>query len=194
MYTTGEFRIVKQPSIEGVRMDDIANRIRQLQTKIASLEILRSELGDDLVDRKIAELKAQILSLRAEGAVVSGDVHLEDGEFVGRDQVVQGGDQSVVVRGDVADSTIIHARTVVLSNRLWGNLQVNLPQADLQRATTAYLNYLLDRHYYLNLKGMGISDRVPLRLRLLDLYVPLRARLELPEGETWKRDLRLAGR
>ncbi|RME87386.1 MAG: NACHT domain-containing protein, partial [Anaerolineae bacterium] len=33
-----------------------------------------------------------------------------------------------------------------------------------------------------------------LRLRLLDLYVPLRARLELPEGETWKRDLRLAGR
>jgi formylglycine-generating enzyme required for sulfatase activity len=41
---------------------------------------------------------------------------------------------------------------------------------------------------------MGISDRVPLRLKLLDLYVPLKARMELPEGDTWKRDISLAGR
>jgi formylglycine-generating enzyme required for sulfatase activity len=41
---------------------------------------------------------------------------------------------------------------------------------------------------------MGISDRVPLKLKLLDLYVPLKARMELPEGDTWKRDLSLAGR
>jgi predicted NACHT family NTPase len=41
---------------------------------------------------------------------------------------------------------------------------------------------------------MGISDRVPLKLKLLEFYVPLKARMELPEGETWKRDLSLAGR
>ncbi len=41
---------------------------------------------------------------------------------------------------------------------------------------------------------MGVSDRVPLRLPLVEMYVPLKARIELPEGETWARDLRLAGR
>ncbi|MBC8330361.1 MAG: SUMF1/EgtB/PvdO family nonheme iron enzyme, partial [Anaerolineae bacterium] len=56
-----------------------------------------------------------------------------------------------------------------------------------------YLEYLLDRHRYLNFKGMGVSDRVALKLPLLDLYVPLKARQELPEGDTWKR-VHLAGR
>ena len=37
------------------------------------------------------------------------------------------------------------------------------------------------------------AEGPPLRLPLLDLYVPLKARLELPEGETWRR-LKLAGR
>ena len=41
----------------------------------------------------------------------------------------------------------------------------------------------MDRHRYLNLKRMGVSDRVTLRLPLLDLYVPVRARLGLPEGD-----------
>jgi predicted NACHT family NTPase len=31
-------------------------------------------------------------------------------------------------------------------------------------------------------------------LKLLDLYIPLKARMELPEGDTWKRELSLAGR
>ncbi|HBL27164.1 MAG TPA: hypothetical protein DD490_10050 [Acidobacteria bacterium] len=50
-----------------------------------------------------------------------------------------------------------------------------------------------ERFQYLDFKGMGVSDRLPLRLSLLDLFVPLRARVETPEGETWER-LRLAGR
>ncbi|MFN8457144.1 MAG: SUMF1/EgtB/PvdO family nonheme iron enzyme [Anaerolineae bacterium] len=41
---------------------------------------------------------------------------------------------------------------------------------------------------------MGVSDKVPLRLPLVEMYVPLKARIELPEGETWTRQLRLAGR
>ncbi|MDG4551659.1 MAG: SUMF1/EgtB/PvdO family nonheme iron enzyme [Candidatus Contendobacter sp.] len=45
---------------------------------------------------------------------------------------------------------------------------------------------------------MGFSERVPLQLPLLDLYVPLQARVELPRGETWghheRRSLKLAGR
>ncbi|MBI5839731.1 MAG: SUMF1/EgtB/PvdO family nonheme iron enzyme [Chloroflexi bacterium] len=111
-----------------------------------------------------------------------------------RGQNIRAGDQSIALKGDVTDSTIIHAQTVVLADRFWRDLKPDLPTTELKEATAAYLAYLTDRHYYLSLKGMGVSDRVPLRLKLLDLYVPLKARLELPEGETWKRDLSLAGR
>jgi formylglycine-generating enzyme required for sulfatase activity len=57
-----------------------------------------------------------------------------------------------------------------------------------------YLQYLVDRYQFLELKGMGVHDRVPLQLPLLDLYVPLKARRQLPRGETWSREARLAGR
>jgi len=109
-------------------------------------------------------------------------------------QSIRAGDQGIALKGDVTDSTIIHARTVVLADRFWQDVRPDLPTTQLKEATAAYLAYLTDRHYYLSLKGMGVSDRVPLRLKLLDLYVPLKARMELPEGETWKRDLSLAGR
>ncbi len=107
---------------------------------------------------------------------------------------IQAGDQSVAVGGAVTDSTIIHGQTIVLADRFWRDLKPEMPAERLRESTAAYLNYLTDRHFYLSLKGMGISDRVPLRLKLLDLYVPLKARMELPEGDTWNRDLSLAGR
>ncbi|MGQ9832934.1 MAG: NACHT domain-containing protein [Candidatus Villigracilaceae bacterium] len=169
------------------------SKISEIQEKITSLEKLRSELGDEIVDEKIAALRAKIQALRTGGSLVQGSVESQ-GDFVGRDQTVQAGDQGFAIKGDISDSTVIHAQTVVLAERLWRGVEPSLPKVNLQQATRAYLNYLIDRHYYLNLKGMGVSDRIPLRLRLLDLYVPLKARLELPEGETWMRDLRLAGR
>lgn len=174
-------------------MTEDENQIISMQEKISSLEKLRSELGDHVVDEKVASLRAQIHELRTDGSFVSGDVHSE-ADFVGRDQTVQAGDQGIAIKGNVSDSTIVHAQTVVLVKRLWQDTSPALPAPDLCQATQAYLNYILDRHYYLNLKGMGVADRIPLRLLLLDLYVPLKARMELPEGETWKRDLRLAGR
>lgn len=110
------------------------------------------------------------------------------------DPEIQTGDQSIAVGGSLTDSAIIHGQTIVLADRFWRDLKPALPAETLREATAAYLAYLTDRHYYLSLKGMGVSDRVPLKLNLLDLYVPLKARMELPEGETWKRDLSLAGR
>jgi formylglycine-generating enzyme required for sulfatase activity len=110
------------------------------------------------------------------------------------EQDIQAGDQSIAVGGSVTDSAIIHGQTIVLADRFWRDLKPALPAEKLREATAAYLAYLTDRHYYLSLKGMGISDRVPLKLKLLDLYVPLKARMELPEGDTWKRNLSLAGR
>jgi formylglycine-generating enzyme required for sulfatase activity len=79
-------------------------------------------------------------------------------------------------------------------DRLWRAIRRRPPTQDLRRSTARYLTYVVDRYRYLDLKGMGVSDRVPLRLPLAEMYVPLKARVELPEGETWSRSIRLAGR
>jgi formylglycine-generating enzyme required for sulfatase activity len=64
---------------------------------------------------------------------------------------------------------------------------------DLARVTDLYLKNLVERFRYLDFKGMGANDRLPLRLPLLEMFVPLKARVETPEGETWER-VRIAGR
>ncbi|HKH47649.1 MAG TPA: SUMF1/EgtB/PvdO family nonheme iron enzyme [Thermoanaerobaculia bacterium] len=63
----------------------------------------------------------------------------------------------------------------------------------LPEAAAGYLQYLVERYQYLDFRGLGVSDRVPLRLPLLEMYIPLHARIATPEGETWKR-YRVAGR
>ncbi len=65
---------------------------------------------------------------------------------------------------------------------------------ELDRAEARYLDFMKTSHRYLNFKGMGTLERVPLQISLMDLYVPLEARIEMPEGECWARDLKLAGR
>ncbi len=63
-----------------------------------------------------------------------------------------------------------------------------------RRIAKTYLTHLVDRYRYLDFRGMGVLDKVPLRLPLVEMYVPLKARTEMPDGETWSRELRLAGR
>jgi hypothetical protein len=73
--------------------------------------------------------------------------------------------------------------------------QGQLPRKGLGETTGAYLTYLRDRYQYLAFKGLGLAERVPLKLPLVEMYVPLSARPELPPGETWERKrLQLAGR
>lgn len=73
-------------------------------------------------------------------------------------------------------------------------LGLGQPPPVLEEAARVYLQYLVAAYQYLDLRGMGISDRVALKLPLLEMYVPLKARLHTPEGETWARQLRVAGR
>lgn len=60
--------------------------------------------------------------------------------------------------------------------------------------TDHYLTFLMHRYRFLELQGMGVIDRLPLQLPLLEMFVPLRGRIELPSGETWARALKVAGR
>jgi formylglycine-generating enzyme required for sulfatase activity len=73
-------------------------------------------------------------------------------------------------------------------------LGLGRPPEDLEEAARVYLQYLVDAYRYLDLRGMGVSDRVALKLPLLEMYVPLKARRHTPKGETWARQLRVAGR
>ncbi|MEW5958348.1 MAG: SUMF1/EgtB/PvdO family nonheme iron enzyme [Chloroflexota bacterium] len=115
---------------------------------------------------------------------------------------VQAQDQAVVAQQGGAA-----ARQLAVAGNVYGNINLQVvadewwqavgqpqPAPDLREASRSYLQHLIDRYRYLDLKGMGVSDRIPLRLELIDMYVPLKARIEMPEGETWTRDLRLAGR
>ncbi len=158
-------------------MSDNQANLRELQRKRQNLDALRDVLSDAAFADAKRDLEAQIRALvQADGAVFTGDLEVRNGDVVGRDQV-----NNVI---------IVNAAREIL-----GLLpQPSLSPEALQAATESFLHYLLDRHRYLDLQGMGVSDRVPLRLPLLDLYVPLKARLTLPEGETWQRGLKLAGR
>lgn len=119
----------------------------------------------------------------------------------GDGNVVVTGDRAITAGGDMTgnlnvtgdNATILIARDT--ASALVRTLRPNrLSPADLQATTESYLTYLLTRYRYLDFKGMGMADRVPLRLPLEEMYVPLKARIELPRGETWARKMRLAGR
>ncbi|HHH42155.1 MAG TPA: hypothetical protein ENK56_09160, partial [Chloroflexi bacterium] len=96
-------------------------------------------------------------------------------------------DRAVAVGGDVSGSAlatgdeslaVVAGRDVIITadpDRLWWAIRRRPPAEELRRATDHYLRALVARYRYLDFKGMGISDRVPLRLPLLEMYVPLQA-------------------
>jgi len=67
------------------------------------------------------------------------------------------------------------------------------PPPDLAALRTAYTDYLLSAHQYLDFKGVPQVEKVATLLPLEAVFVPLHARPTAPEADTWRR-LRLAGR
>src|SRR6266545_1863185 len=108
---------------------------------------------------------------------------------------VQAGDQAVAVGRDVHGNVIVINSTAgpLPAREVLRWLGRERAPEELKKATERYLLYLFERYRYLDFRGLGISDRVPLRLPLLEMYIPLHARIETPEGETWER-FHVAGR
>lgn len=125
------------------------------------------------------------------GGYFAQNVTTQGGDLIGRDQYI-GGD---VVHGPkvvIRDTVLIADQTAA---ELLRALRVTKPDAEgLRKATVQYLELLLNRYRYLDFRGMGMADRVALRLPLAEMYVPLKARIEMPKGETWAREVLLAGR
>ncbi len=128
----------------------------------------------------------EIERLRAELAALKAQVH-GSGAIAQSDSVAAG------AGGQAAGRDILNFHVQPAEAEAYLR-QLGLPTPDLKEATRVYLQYLVDAYQYLDLRGMGISDRVALKLPLLEMYVPLEARLHTPEGETWARQLRVAGR
>ncbi len=151
----------------------------QLSKILAADEELAAEIGQ-LVRAARPEFQVKRIEAWDEGVVAS-----------------QGGTAArlVAVGGSLHGDVIVinPAARPADPGDLWRRLGKPRPSADLTRATARYLENLVRRYQYLDFKGMGVSDRMPVRLPLLEMYVPLNARIESPEGETWER-LRLAGR
>jgi hypothetical protein len=108
------------------------------------------------------------------------------------------GDRSVSVGGDIVGSVVIQGEHVVVTHGsapVHGDARATPSPPDHGATREAYLAWIAERYRYLELKGMGASDKAVLGLKLADVYVPLSARVELPRGETWERErLRVAGR
>ncbi len=180
--------------------DDEAAMMRMLQEALEQTPELQQELDAALEKLEVMSLARQQLTeadrewftakLQAELAQMGNWPRFKAqvmaiGEGA---QAVQARDQATVVAGDMN----INITTQTVASAFWDRLPT--VKQDLRPATSQYLAYLAHKYRYLDFRGMGVSDRVPLRLPLLQMYVPLQARIEMPEGETWARDLHVAGR
>jgi hypothetical protein len=174
--------------------------LAKIEEAIKALDNLRGVFSDEKINADLTELQEKQVAVQArlEGSGViaqEGATAIKQEEQgqalvdskVGRDVLAAG---AVSVSGD--RNVVILAAEAFWQEYTAGSTK--LSTAELQQATERYLTHLLDRYQYLDFKGMGVSDRVALRMPLLEMYVPLKARIEMPEGETWSRELRLAGR
>ena len=186
---------------------------QKLRPKVEGKEAAR-EAAEDVAEAPEDDLNGAILSkqlkkLLTADADLAGElsslVIVGDGATL---QQVTASDSATVAQGEGATA----AREVAIGGDNKGkiiviNAAAGVPDveelrrlldepddAELEAATRRYLEILVEQHRYLELKGFGISDRVPLGLPLLEMFVPLKARIEMPEGETWARQLKIAGR
>ena len=128
-----------------------------------------------------------------------------ESEGAGDQSTIALGDKAKAIRSDktellVAGDVNVNLLSQEATDGLLGALKAD-KRDDLKQETKAYLAYLINRYQYMDFRGMGMADRVPLKLPLLKMFVPLKAMASLPEGETpeqnrkmSKSSKRLAGR
>jgi len=171
--------------------DDADDPDLQAQLRVQLKKLLKA-------DQPLAEALTSMLPAPVRSPLESGGGHSAqqqgDGALAQGTNALAAGE--VAVRGDVNGPVSVnhfHA-DAASAEALWREIARHKPAPDLAATTDRYLQHLVDRYRYLDFRGMGITDRVALKLPLLQMYVPLQARREMPEGETWARELKIAGR
>jgi formylglycine-generating enzyme required for sulfatase activity len=169
----------------------LEGELAKIEQAIAAHEGLRGILPHGQLEATLATLREKQVVMQTQlagsGAIAQG----EAAQVVGERGIGARDFQGMAITGDRNIVVLVSQA----AEAFWRQFATqHSPTQDLRQATERYLAHLVDRYRYLDFKGMGVSDRVPLRLPLVEMYVPLKARIELPEGETWTRQLRLAGR
>ncbi|MCE7989447.1 MAG: NACHT domain-containing protein [Caldilinea sp. CFX5] len=169
---------------ENARTDDeLRDALDTLLEKVDALQTLVEHLPEEERATTLQLLEAQFKKLGSRLSVT--------------------GDHNITIGGNATNNTLITGANNPITQYHFHNVAESfvrtltakpLADAALQQATERYLQLLWNKHSILDIKGIGMADRVSLNLPLLAMYVPLKARIELPEGETWSRSLKLAGR
>ncbi|KPA18848.1 histidine kinase [Candidatus Magnetomorum sp. HK-1] len=185
--TVNETEIIQWINENVSHHSELRNEIDEILLKMDAIPLVQNSLNPD--DKKwfASELKKQLHEMgnfeRFEQTIIQGDIvnfKQEAGIIVQRDMY----QQNVIIASE-------KNALKQLADSIHGN---NKPDIDITKAVEKYLSLIRDEYWFLAFKGMGVSDRIPLRLPLIEMYVPLKVRIELPEGETLRRDLKLAGR
>jgi formylglycine-generating enzyme required for sulfatase activity len=92
------------------------------------------------------------------GSYVEGDVEIDEGDFIGRDKVVQGN----------------NSVTYIL-NQFRAQKEHRIDQATLRRQIDNYLTWLRDRTGIIELRGIKREGQQVMQLPLNEVYVPLEA-------------------
>lgn len=165
-------------------VNDVAKTPGDADAQATLRQQLKKLLADDA--SLAGELEHWLNDATAAGVnlLAAGDRSIASQEI--KDSIASTGDGATILKVTnlFADATFTHAL-----------LRSATPSPDLARALETYLQQcVLDRYRYLDFKGLGVADRVPIKLELLDMFVPLKARIEMPKADTWDRHLQLAGR
>jgi formylglycine-generating enzyme required for sulfatase activity len=119
------------------------------------------------------------------GAYFEGNIDSGGGAVIGRDQEIKGQIAVGQINGPVTITTAPEP----------GKAAAVIPGDHLDAVRKIYIQFILDKYQFLSFRGLGPTDSIEMRIPLADLYVPLKARLELPKGgETWSAEARLGGR
>ncbi len=112
---------------------------------------------------------------------------------------IKSGDGSISI-GEARDGSQITVNNIQLDAALIQQLVQQLiekkepSEATTERDAGAYLDYIQSYYRLLKLKGMGNNSGLRLVFPLIELFVPLNARLSIPEADRLPDDLRVAGR
>lgn len=170
--------------VENARCDEgLRDALDTLLEQVNALQTLVEHLPEEERAATVQTLEAQFRKLGSRLSVAGVRNIAVDGNVT--DSILIPGDNNQITQVHIQHASENFVRTLTAKP---------LRDAELQRATKRYLQLLWNKHSILDIKGIGLADRVSLNLPLLAMYVPLKARIELPAGETWSRALKLAGR
>ena len=151
--------------------------IARLREKITSWQNLREDLGEEVVDPKIAELEAKLQMLIQTGG----------GDFVGRDKKTTAENHSISIGGDATNLTIVISEDG--TKTIEGEAPVDTSAVDRNSALKSYLKHIIARNRYLQLQGIRSGGRL-VSIELEQIYITLRATQErtIQAEESWLKE------